>query len=221
MIYGWAYGLWLAFFLFRYVRPHLQKHVRQILKTQQICNEDYLVSEGRNHVQPKNINKTICFLKGMLLWVLIVALSFINILYLRETFVYKEEWIDRIIEKCDPDKKELNLTSIFADSAVIKTGLVSTIFGGYFGILYDAAYLGGTRPNINDTPIIQGIARLFIAALILAPLLLPYFLLNSNLGTISLFFLRTTLPFFILSFLLFSYMKVIYKKLGIINTNVY
>ena len=32
VLYGWSYGLWLAFFLFRFVRPALRDHIRALLE---------------------------------------------------------------------------------------------------------------------------------------------------------------------------------------------
>ena len=31
ILYGWSYGVWLAFFLFHYARPPLQVHIRRML----------------------------------------------------------------------------------------------------------------------------------------------------------------------------------------------
>jgi PAP2 superfamily len=33
VIYGWQYGLWFAFFMFRYARPAVQIHIRRLLET--------------------------------------------------------------------------------------------------------------------------------------------------------------------------------------------
>ena len=33
VIYGWQYGLWFAFFLFRYARPFIHRHIRLLLET--------------------------------------------------------------------------------------------------------------------------------------------------------------------------------------------
>ena len=34
VLYGWSYGLWLAFFLFHYARPPLQIHIKRLLTYQ-------------------------------------------------------------------------------------------------------------------------------------------------------------------------------------------
>lgn len=36
VLYGWCYGLWFAFFLFKYVRPPTQRHIRKLLETGQL-----------------------------------------------------------------------------------------------------------------------------------------------------------------------------------------
>ena len=33
VLYGWTYGLWFAFFLFKYARPILQRHIRRLLES--------------------------------------------------------------------------------------------------------------------------------------------------------------------------------------------
>lgn len=33
VIYGWQYGLWFSFFLFRYARPFIHTHIRLLLET--------------------------------------------------------------------------------------------------------------------------------------------------------------------------------------------
>jgi len=33
VIYGWQYGLWFTFFLFRYARPFFHRHIRMLLET--------------------------------------------------------------------------------------------------------------------------------------------------------------------------------------------
>jgi hypothetical protein len=33
VIYGWTYGIWFAFFLFKYARPFFQVHIRRMLET--------------------------------------------------------------------------------------------------------------------------------------------------------------------------------------------
>lgn len=45
-----------------------------------------------------------------------------------------------ILLKCGHGATSLNEKKIFTDSAFIKTGLVSAIFGAYFGIIYDSHY---------------------------------------------------------------------------------
>lgn len=110
---------------------------------------------------------------------------------------------------------------MFADSAVIKTGLVSSIFGAYFGILYDSYFLKGTPSTLNHTSLLKGILRMILGAAVLLPFTLPYFLLSDNIGVGGLYFLKTSLPFFCLNFVMFSYLKVIFQKINIVNINHY
>lgn len=106
---------------------------------------------------------------------------------------------------------------MFVDSAFVKIGLVSSIFGAYFGIIFDSAFLYGTRSNLNDTTVGRGLLRLFLGGILVSPLILPYFLLSHNLSIPALFILKTTIPFFTLMFILFSVLKLLFMKLDLVN----
>ncbi len=122
-----------------------------------------------------------------------------------------------MIAKCHPDQTNINSNKIFADAAFIKTGLVSAIFGAYFGLLLDSTFLGGTRTSDNDTSIAKGLARLVVGTLMMTPLILPYILISSKHSLWTLYFFKCTLPFFVLMILLFTALKPIYKRLDLLN----
>ena len=123
-----------------------------------------------------------------------------------------------MLAKCMPGHTDINSNKIFADAALIKTGLVSAIFGAYFGILLDSAFLGGSRESENDTGIVKGFLRITVGFTLLLPFILPYFLLSSKNDMMFLYFFKTTLPFFFLMLFLFSLMKLIYKRLGLLHS---
>ncbi len=102
-----------------------------------------MVEEGHE------VDKFACFLKALCIWIAIAFISYANLSYTNHTFDYEDIWIERMIAKCHPEQTNINSNKIFADAAFIKTGLVSAIFGAYFGLLLDSAFLGGTRITDN------------------------------------------------------------------------
>jgi len=95
------------------------------------------------------------------LWLTIALFSWFNVQNTSENFDYDPMWIERILEKCEPPGKTyISPNKMFEDSALIKTGLVSAIFGAYFGLLIDSCFLGGTRHNVNHTTLKKGFIRL-------------------------------------------------------------
>ena len=77
-------------------------------------------------------------MKMILIWASIVCLSVAIYMTVRTYFEYPKEWIDAILLKCGHGHTTIDEKTIFTDSAFIKTGLVSAIFGAYFGVLYDS-----------------------------------------------------------------------------------
>lgn len=84
---------------------------------------------------------------------MVVAFSLANLLVEKSSFIYPEEWLNKMISECNRGKPELQSHEILADAAFVKTGLVSAIFGAYFGTIIDSIYLGGTKKDINRTPV--------------------------------------------------------------------
>ncbi len=151
------------------------------------------------------------------LWFLIILFSVVNFLLATKYFTYPDEWIISMIAKCGPEQK-LHPNNLMINMAFIKSGLISSVFGAYFGILIDSIYFNGTKINHNDTPFWKGILRLLVGGLAATPLLLPYLLLSANLNMMSLYLLKTTLPFFLAMFILFSVIKPLFIKLRLVNT---
>jgi cation transport ATPase len=99
-------------------------------------------------------------------------------------------------------------------------GLLSAIFGAYFGLCVDSMYFKGTSSNINETKWYKSVLRLLLISLFGAPLFYYYYAIkNADLNIMTLYLLRTSLPFFIAAFLLFAYSKILLRKLRLINDN--
>jgi len=70
IVYGWSYGVWLAFFLFHYARPVLQVHIRRML--------------AQNSEKKKYAGYY--FSTGMTIWLLITVFQLFNFLVARRDF---------------------------------------------------------------------------------------------------------------------------------------
>ena len=216
VLYGWSYGVWLALVLHTFAREKLCAHVRALMRTRKISQEEYLL-KGIKVEEGPEIDKVACFMKAIALWTIIAFLSYANLCYTYATFEYEDIWIERILAKCHPDQTDINSNKIFADSAFIKTGLVSAIFGAYFGLLLDSAFLGGTRITDNETTITKGFGRLVVGGILVLPLILPYLLISSKHSMWFLYLFKCTLSFFVLMILVFTALKPIYKRLELVH----
>ena len=92
-------------------------------------------------------------------------------------------------------------------------GLISGIFGAYFGMSIDSLYLNGTKPDVNDTPAWKSICRLLIICVLGIPFGALYYGLKSKVSIMILYLFKTTLPFFLATLFMFSYLKLLYIKL--------
>lgn len=127
IVYGWSYGVWLAFFLFHYARPPLQVHIKRMLAQR---------SPLRPYVD-------YYFQVAVVIWACVTCFQLFNFLVARRDFQLPppQQWLDNMMTKCG---LVFNEHKMFVVPAFVKMGLVSAPFGAYFGILYDAAYYGGT-----------------------------------------------------------------------------
>ena len=103
-----------------------------------------------------------------------------------------------------------NEHKMFVVPAFVKMGLVSAPFGAYFGILYDAAYYGGTQFKEN-TPFIVAFKRFVILAFVIAPITLPFFYVSSVNHVWVLYLFKVSMPFFLATFVMFAFAKPIFK----------
>ena len=105
---------------------------------------------------------------------------------------------------------------MFTSPAFIKMGLVSCPIGAYMGILWDSYFTStATTPDINKGPIRYGLMRLGAGIIVFSPIATPYFFLEGEYSVYTLYLLKTSLPFFLLTFLLFAFGKVLFLRLGI------
>jgi len=95
--------------------------------------------------------------------------------------------------------------------------MISSVFGAYIGIVLDALYFGGTKPIINHTSVLKGIGRLLMLGIVGGIILLPYFLVDFSENIFVLYMFKTTIPFFILSLVMFSLFKLMLGKMKLVN----
>ena len=106
---------------------------------------------------------------------------------------------------------------------MILTGQFSAILGAYFGIIIDVIFLGGTPQHINYTKSrLKALGRLGIVLLCwFVPIYVIQTLSNNHfMGPNSYafeFLVRCSIPYFIFTFLLFSFVKIIFFKLDLVN----
>lgn len=86
VIYGWTYGLWFAFFLFKYLRPRLQRHVRRILET----NTQDIAIHDQAAVKSESLKYIIA---ALILWLLLIVVSGLIYYLTSHNFDYPEFWI--------------------------------------------------------------------------------------------------------------------------------
>lgn len=136
MIYGWTYGIWFAFFLFKYARPFFQVHIRRMLET-----------GGKEFALHHKVGLTKEALQqviiALVVWIVMMTISGLLFYFASINFSYPEEWIRHIIA-CNGGEEGLSPNKMFSNSAFISTGAISSLFGAYFGIMLDSMYLNGT-----------------------------------------------------------------------------
>lgn len=71
VVYGWSYGAWIAFFLFRYVRPGLKEHIIALL--------DYR--------QPLKGYLSYYLFRALLIWASVTTFTLLNYLLAKRDFV--------------------------------------------------------------------------------------------------------------------------------------
>ncbi len=107
-----------------------------------------------------------------------------------------------------------NEHKMFVVSAFVKMGLVSAPFGAYFGILYDAAYYGGTQITHSIT-LALAFKRFVILGIVIIPITFPFFYISSANHVWVLYLFKVSMPFFLATFAMFAFAKPIFKKFGL------
>jgi membrane-associated phospholipid phosphatase len=90
VIYGWTYGIWMAFFMWRYVRPSVSVHLRRILESdlKHLSIHDQAVIRGE-------ILKYMIF--ALVAWIILFVISGLIFFFTSYYFEIPEYWINAII----------------------------------------------------------------------------------------------------------------------------
>lgn len=199
VLYGWSYGTWLAFFLFRYARPILQVHIRRLLAA---------------HSDMRKFAGYYAYL-AFVIFACISVFQLFNFLVARRDFQLPppQLWLDNMQAKCG---LTFNEHKMFVVPAFIKMGILAAPFGAYFGMLYDTTCVGPTSERINSkSSLWLVLLRFFVIAVVVLPLTIPFFFISSANHVWVLYIFKNSMPFFIAPFVMFAFGKQIFEKLGI------
>ena len=210
MIYGWSYGVWFAFFLFKYVRPRVQTHVRKLLET----NHQDITIHDQAAVRGQSLKYIFI---ALVAWIILIVASGLIYFFTSHHFDYPDFWIRAIIACKQGKEDSLSPNKMFSNIAFIDTAGASNIFGAYFGIILDAMYLKGTPSTINHTPLWKTLLRGLLSALLIAPLMLTYLLISDDAPMMLVYLFKRTVPFFTVMLSLFSFVKLAHLKLKLVS----
>ena len=153
---------------------------------------------------------------ALVAWILLIFISGLIYFLVSHNFYYPDFWIQAII-KCRGKEEGLNPNKMFSNTAFIDTAGASNIFGAYFGIMIDAMYLKGTASTATDTTYLKSIARAIVSVVCIAPFMITYVLISDFAAIMIIYLFKRTVPFFMAMLFLFSFVKLVHKKLGLLN----
>lgn len=153
-----------------------------------------------------------------MIWLTLIVFSLFNFLVARRDFYQVEPpklWLDNMLAKCGII---FNENTAFINPAFIKMAFLSCPFGGYIGILYEAGVLKtGTPPDLyQDLSLQTVVVRFLTLCMLVSPLLMPYFLISNDFNVYVLFFLKTSLPFFLSTIAIYAFGKSFHEKLNLL-----
>ena len=106
---------------------------------------------------------------------------------------------------------------MFLAPAFINGGMVASPVGAYLGMLVDSYYFRGTIVHDNSSWW-KGICRLLVCVCMALPLTLPFFYMKNEEHTVYVLYLvKTALPFFSATFVLFAFGKAVMSRLGLVE----
>jgi hypothetical protein len=178
----------------------------------------YTIDSTSNFNSPK-INKEEgpnykrCALIAVSIWAIVFAIMLLDYELVSNNFIIPDVWISTLNYKCPSTIGKMGYTQ----SSFVGSGTIACILGAYIGLLIDSSRLGGTSQDINKTTHWVFLARFIICGFV-------FELCNYVTGKVKygsnvyvLYFLRASLPAFVLYFLFFSYLKVMLQKMNLVK----
>jgi len=145
-----------------------------------------------------------------------------TVLYLtlsQESNNHHKNWLYNISLDCNVlTERKLQ----FAEVELATSAFLFSVFGAYLGLIIDAKYYQGSPRDIHQTIPQKSLIRFLILLCAIAPFLFLITNFVAAFGYLPLkLFIFYLLPTFTLSFLLFGYSKILYRKLSLISPNNY
>jgi hypothetical protein len=150
-------------------------------------------------------------------WIGLIVIAALIYYFASRNFDYPVNWIREIIKCYKGDESKLVPNKMFSNIAFIDTGGASAIFGAYFGIMIDTMYLKGTLSEVNHTRFGKSLGRAFMSLLCISPLYLPMSLISDSSPMMIVYVFKRTIPFFLAMLILFSWVKLVHRRFGLIN----
>eukprot|EP00347_Sterkiella_histriomuscorum_P012454 403368512 len=204
IVYGWTFGIWLAFYFHFCMRDILMKHIENISE--------------RKEYQVPYMN---CISISFLIFVAVFMSQVATYLIVEETFTADPKWIRNIYIKCGKDTTKKNGTLSYKQ--VIDSGISTAFYGGYLGILVYRKIFGVAHKDIlkvNSLVIIKFVARIIVMGIMGIPAILLYFLLPDTAHLAVLIIFKTLLPVNYGAFIIYGFSYTVFKKLRLLNKNV-
>ena len=199
MLYGYAWGLWLAFYFHFCLRDIILHHIEQICL------------KKRNEELPYRMYITF----STLMFVLVMMSQIITYIAVDASFDPPDQWLKNIAEKCNKDlskdKQILNYKS------VVYSGVPITSYGCYLGLLIHRFLFGQLWPKIYKTNISKFLARYLVIGFIALPSVLVFVFLPWTADLTILIIFKTLLPCFICGLLIFGFSHFFFIKLRLLN----
>lgn len=154
---------------------------------------------------------------ALVVWILLIVASALVYYFTSHNFDYPIKWINAIIACYNGVESKLAPNKMFSNIAFIDTGGASAIFGAYFGIMIDTMYLKGTLSEANNTRLAVSLGRAGITLLILSPLAVPIYFISDTSPMMIVYVFKRTIPYFLAMLILFSWVKLIHRRFGLVN----
>ncbi|CDW88057.1 pap2 superfamily phosphatase [Stylonychia lemnae] len=202
IIYGWTFGIWLAFYFHFCLREPMMNNVKLIVEDKMNLGKRQIFS----YIAVASV-VFICEFMSQIATFLIVD----------KVFTPDPKWIINIITKCGKDPKNDNSTLNYKQ--VVYSGIPVAFYGAYIGLFISRKLMGPTSENVQKTSQWwKFILRYIVVAVIGIPAIVLFFFLpwKINLGILIVF--KTLVPIFYASLAIYALSYPIFKRFKLLST---